>query len=59
MDIPIFKLDPADRAMIWAILNKYPQYLDKKFELKLKIGPITIHPSVRVRGLITDIIGEQ
>jgi len=57
MDFPIFKLQPDEVAAIWAILGRYPQYLNKSYELNFSVFGIHIHPSMRVSGLVKDLIG--
>lgn len=54
---PLFKLRPEEITAIYAILNRYPEVMDKKFELRMKIFGITVHPSARVRGVVENLIG--
>jgi hypothetical protein len=59
MQFPIFKLTPGDLALLWALVDKYPQYRDKRYEIRAKIFGITVHPSFSVKGIIKDIFGDR
>ncbi len=53
MDFPIFKMRPDEVAVIWGILLRYPNELDKKYAFRF--GPF--RPSVRVKGVVEKLIG--
>jgi hypothetical protein len=55
MTFPIFPLPENERAAIYGILKRYPAQFGKKFEFNW--GPF--HPSMRVSGLVTKLIGPE
>lgn len=59
MTFPIFEISLAERMVIYNILDRYPEAMARKLEIKFKLFGISIHPSVSVKGLVADLIGEH
>lgn len=56
---PVFPLTTAERVIIYGVLDKYPQYLDYRYELERKVFGIPIHWSVSIAGVVKDLIGAR
>ena len=59
MSFPLIKMSSEDRAMIWAIIDKYPSVRDLRYGINVKVFGISIRPSVSVKGIIKDIFGDR
>ena len=59
MSYPILQLSEVERAVIYTILRRIPGFMTAKWEIKVRIFGITIHPSVSIKGVIADAIGED
>lgn len=56
---PLIKLSPEDRALFWAMLDRYPSVRDIRYEIRFKVFGFEIHPSASVKGIIKDIFGDR